>query len=249
VKLRRAALALLAAVAMVGSTGYALRQPIESATLTLADAARAWAVGHETGAARPFVLPRTGTVLLFGDSWTYGTAAAPLSGYAYLAARQLGLVADIEGVSGTGFLNPGPHREGTYAQRLAALPTSTPALVVIQGGTNDIGESWSDLPAAVGHVLDQARARFPAAQIVLFGSAPSTWPTDPRLESVDRTLAAAAQRAGIPYVSPIAEQWVTADNFAAVIDPSRYHPGTAGHAYLAARFVADLRTLAAGQFR
>src|SRR5690606_14090361 len=56
----------------------------------------------------PLVLPEHPHVLVFGDSWTYGSAASePTLGYAYLLADALDGETTVDGIRGSGYLRPG----------------------------------------------------------------------------------------------------------------------------------------------
>src|SRR5690606_21179944 len=56
----------------------------------------------------PLVLPEHATVLIFGDSWTYGSAATDVSeGYAYVVGRLMEWDTVVDGVRGSGYLKPG----------------------------------------------------------------------------------------------------------------------------------------------
>ena len=77
-------------------------------------------------------------MLIFGDSWTYGSAAnAPELGYAYVLGGTLGWETIVNGVRGSGYLKPGLDG-GTFGERIAALdPALDPDLVIVQGSIND----------------------------------------------------------------------------------------------------------------
>ena len=61
-------------------------------------------------------------MLVFGDSWTYGSAASlPTLGYAYVLGERLGWETTVDGVRGSGYLKPGL----TAARTASASPRST----------------------------------------------------------------------------------------------------------------------------
>lgn len=205
----------------------------------------------------PFTLPKGGSVLIFGDSWTQGLYANPLTkGYAYLTARALGLHGDVEGVGGTGYVNPGPAGQphaGTYLQRLERLPASSPALVLIQGSYNDSHHPAAVILAAEEQTLTAFKTRFPRAEIVVVGTGSPDPTSDNRpaakyaisLVDLDRVTRQAAAAASLNYVSPISERWFTAADARRVLtmDKPAPHPTNYGHALFARRLVADLRKL------
>lgn len=194
----------------------------------------------------PISAPAGAKVLIFGDSWTAGYAASPSDqGYAYLTANQLGWNATVDGVSGTGYVNSGPNGEGTYADRVAALPADlAPSVVIVQGGINDAFQPASAVRTAIGDTLDAIEQRFPDATIVVLGPAPATLPVESGLKSVDDALRSAALSRSLNYISPIADEWISQANYAEVIDVNAAnHPSTAGHAFLAQRTVDALRAI------
>lgn len=184
--------------------------------------------------------------LIFGDSWTVGYVANPLDhGYAYLTADTMQWDATVDGVAGTGYTNPGPNNEGTFIDRIGKLPdTLNPQLVVLQGSVNDSGANFGDLRSAVTRTVAAAQAKYPAADIVLLGPAATEAPLSEGVQRVDNTLRIVASKQRLNYISPIEEQWFTADNIGQMIDAvNGKHPTTAGHELLAEKLESDLRNL------
>lgn len=183
--------------------------------------------------------------LFFGDSWTFGMTAEPVTqGFAYQTADELQLDATVMGGPGTGYLNPGPSKEGTYSERLNSVPADlNPGLVVLQGSINDANLSPIGLPGAANKFIRQLKANFPHAQIVMVGPAPNTFPADPSITRLDNYLRQVAVSNSLNYISPFAGHWITAANVGKVIDPTTMHPTNAGHAILASKTVAALNSL------
>ena len=92
---------------------------------------------------------------------------------------------------------------------------------------------------------DDLAATYPRAQIVILGPAPQVLPVEAATARIDRDLAAAAAARGWWHISPLMQDWITTDNYAAVIDTGigRYHPTTLGHRYLAERLAAAVGAL------
>ena len=191
-------------------------------------------------------LPAQPTVLVFGDSWTYGSAASdPALGYAYVVGDLAGWRTIVDGVRGSGYLKPGIDGPD-FGTRIAALdPALHPDLVIVQGSINDRRESADGYRAAVDAAWDALAAIYPHAQIVILGPAPQVLPVEAATARIDRDLAGAAAARGWWYVSPIGEQWITPANYADVIDTGagRDHPSTAGHRYLAERLAAAVAAI------
>lgn len=196
----------------------------------------------------PLVLPERPHVLVFGDSWTYGSAASdPTLGYAYLLADLLGGEATVDGVRGSGYLKPGVDGP-TFGERIAALdPALDPDLVIVQGSINDRASGVAGYREAVTAAWDALAATYPDATIVVLGPAPHELPVGDATARIDQDLAALAGGRGWWYISPVQEDWITDQNYLAVIDVDlgKKHPSTDGHRYLAERVVAAIAELVA----
>ncbi|QIG41051.1 SGNH/GDSL hydrolase family protein [Microbacterium sp. 4R-513] len=236
---------LLAAVAVVCAVGAwrAWANPVEP----VAPVARAEAVAITPA---PLSLPDDPTVLVFGDSWTYGSAATvPTLGYAYLLGQTLGWNTVVDGVRGSGYLKPGLDG-GSFGERIAQLdPALDPDLVIVEGSINDRRLYPTGYREAVTAAWNALAGLYPDAQFVILGPAPQVLPVEKPTAAIDGDLRDLASARGWSYVSPIAEDWITEANYATVIDTSeigRDHPSTEGHAYLAQRLADDLQRLAEG---
>ncbi|MBF0816868.1 SGNH/GDSL hydrolase family protein [Microbacterium paludicola] len=192
-------------------------------------------------------LPEQPRVLVFGDSWTYGSAATPIHrGYAYVLAELLGGTTVVDGGRGSGYLRPGIDRPD-FATRIAALdPSAAYDLIVIQGSINDRHSPAQGYGAAVNAAWDELVRIYPDTPVVVLGPAPQVLPVEPATARIDRDLASLAADRQWWYISPIRDQWITPENYATVIDTSelgRDHPSVAGHAYLAQRLAEALHEI------
>lgn len=188
-------------------------------------------------------------VLVFGDSWTYGTAASEReNGYAYRLAGIGGWHVTVAGEPASGYLRKGVWGR-TFGERIDALDEAIdPDLVVVQGSINDRKLPARGYRDAVDEAWDAMADTFPDAEVLILGPAPQVLPVETTTARIDRDLAELADERGWPYVSPIAEEWITKDNYADVIDTSdagKDHPSDAGHRYLAEQVAAAARPLVA----
>lgn len=194
----------------------------------------------------PLTLPENPTVLVFGDSWTYGSAATlPTEGYAYRLAELLKGRTIVMGVRGSGYLKPGIDGPD-FGTRIAALdPTLAPDLVVIQGSINDRKQGAAGYRDAVTAAWDAMAAKYPQATIVILGPAPHELPVGSATARIDTDLAHLAGARGWWYISPIDQDWITPENYLQVIDVEvgRKHPSSDGHRYLAEKVAAALAEL------
>src|SRR5690606_17419052 len=205
----RAALAALGALAVVAGLVLGAWRP----WAPLVETAPAAAAGPEAAAPAPLVLPEHPRVLVFGDSWTYGSAATvPTDGYAYLLAGLLDGETIVRGVRGSGYLKAGVDGPA-YGERIAALdPALDPDLVIVQGSINDRREPAEGYAAAVNAAWDALAALYPEAQIVVLGPAPHELPVGAATARIDRDLASLAAQRGWWYISPVQENWITEVN-------------------------------------
>jgi len=197
----------------------------------------------------PLALPESPRVLIFGDSWVYGSAAmVPTQGFAYVLGANEGWETVVDGIRGSGYLKPGQDG-GAYGERIASLdPALDPDLVIVEGSINDRRLSAKGYRDAVTEAWDDLAALYPEARIVILGPSPQVLPVESATARIDQDLRELAAARGWWYISPIAEEWITSANYLHVIDTGlgRNHPSTEGHAYLADRLAQDLETLAQG---
>jgi lysophospholipase L1-like esterase len=188
-------------------------------------------------------LPDDPEVLVFGDSWTYGSAATvPTEGYAYRLARLIPGDTVVRGVRGSGYQKPGLDGPD-FLTRVAALEEwIDPDLIILQGSINDRRSDAAAYPAAVNAVWDAMTAKYPDVPIVILGPAPHELPVGASTARIDRDLADLAAARGWWYISPVQERWITDENYLRLIDVGigRRHPSDAGHAYLAEKVAAAL---------
>lgn len=235
---RRAALAVAGAITVVLAVILGLTRPwmppAETPPIAAAEGAFSPAV---------LTLPVHPRVLVFGDSWTYGSAASsPSLGYAYLLAKLIDGETVVDGVRGSGYQKPGLDGPD-YLTRIRALDAGiAPDLIIIEGSINDRGENAAAFPAAVNAAWDALAATFPQVPVVVLGPAPHELPVGASTARIDRDLSRLAATRAWWYISPVQEQWITPANYLELIDvgAGRKHPSDAGHAYLAERVLEAL---------
>lgn len=184
----------------------------------------------------PLALPEHPKVLVFGDSWTYGSAAStPTLGYAYLLADLVHGETVVDGVRGSGYQKPGIDGPD-YLTRITQLDAEiAPDLVIIQGSINDRREDAGAFPAAVNAAWDALTAKFPEVPIVVLGPAPHELPVGATTARIDHDLSVLAAERAWWYISPVQKSWITPQNYLRLIDVGvgRKHPTDAGHEFLA----------------
>lgn len=180
------------------------------------------------------------TAVVLGDSFTVGFGASGV-GYVGDLADQMGWTAVNAGQSGTGYVNDsGVSGQSVYGARIQAVVAEAPDLVLVQGSTNDVGAASA---AAVGRAAQDVYAalheQLPGVPVIVLG--PLDAPTVDRegVFAVRDALADAAARAGLPFIDPIANDWLSsADLFA-----DGLHPNDKGYAEFADDLAAELHAL------
>ncbi|MFI7172284.1 SGNH/GDSL hydrolase family protein [Rhodococcoides fascians] len=174
-----------------------------------------------------------------GDSYTAGIGAGSGASYAVNAARRLCLNSTTSGNSGSGYIEKGRgNAEFSDPARIDDVVEYNPAVIVVQGSTNDPGD---------GRVYDAARTlygtlqqRAPQARIVVVGPTQPASVEESRVNSVRDSLRRATAEAGLTFIDPVAEGWLDP---ATDYGDDALHPTAAGHRKMGDRLVDDLRSL------
>ena len=142
--------------------------------------------------------------LFFGDSYFVGGGCSPdrTRDMAYLAGTALGYRTTVRGAGGTGFVAANPEYDlPPYLAQIrdGALDVRNPQLVVIAGGSNDVGFPVAQIQKNATRILHIARKKYPRATVVLVG------PMDPYGGYDDSApirdgLRAVAGKVGVPFV-------------------------------------------------
>jgi acyl-CoA thioesterase I len=165
-----------------------------------------------------FVAPASGTVprttpavgkgqpraLLFGDSYFVGGGCSPdrKQDMAYLAGTALGYRTTVRGAGGTGFVaaNPDYDLPAYLAQiRDGALDVKDPSLVVIAGGSNDVGFPIGRIRKNATRILHIAAKKYPHALLVLVGPMDPYGGYDDSIP-IRNGLRSVAKTVGVPFV-------------------------------------------------
>jgi len=178
--------------------------------------------------------------LFFGDSYFVGGGCSPDRGrgMASVAANELGYRPVINGAGGTGFVaaNPEYDQPPYLAQiRAGAFDVRNPSLVVIEGGSNDVGRPIGKIRRNAKKVLLIAERRFPDALVILVGPMQTYGPYSDT-DGIRDGLKAVARRLGIRFVNP--QKWTAGHDDWLCSD--YVHPTYEGHQLLGDRLATAL---------
>ena len=191
-------------------------------------------------------LPASPRLLIQGDTYTQGYGAKVAThGYAYLLAKQLGWPRLVDGINGSGYVAGGDGGDQSYltrARALVAAKTFTPNVIILQGGVNDYQVSHLTQQLAVRRLVDFYRRSFRGVQIVMIGPS-RAYPEAIALGPMDSALAGVASDLGVPYISPVADQWFNVGNSERFVTADRTNLTEAGHAYFAGRVLTAFRSV------
>ncbi|MGI8610430.1 MAG: SGNH/GDSL hydrolase family protein [Candidatus Dormibacteria bacterium] len=193
------------------------------------------------------------SIAFLGDGWAIGagTNCGEPCGYADLAASQLEMKVNVDGIAGTGYSNgggtsvPGPN---PFSTRLTHFESFKPDIAVLAGGQADAAFVQTNVQQAASALMATLKQDMPATRIVVLGPfAPSGQPSAQLLSTRD-SIQAAAKSTGLTFIDPLAEQWITgtqgkvgSGNAPQYIAADGQNPTVDGHKYLADRLVADLK--------
>jgi lysophospholipase L1-like esterase len=197
---------------------------------------------------------RTGPVVaVIGDSYMAGFGVTNADqGMAVLMSHRLGMDLVNVAVGSTGYITGGANGGvQSYPVQTESAIAADANLYVVEGALNDWATIYQggtatldDLAAAAGQVYGELVDAAGKDNVIVVGP---IWPTDTveqTIYDVDDVLKREAQRAGVDYIDPLEEGWITPSNNDQYIGPDGAHPNVLGHLYIArklAEAIQDLR--------
>lgn len=182
-------------------------------------------------------------VAVIGDSYMAGFGVTQADqGMAVKLAEDLDMKLANFAVGGTGYITGGMSGTQSFGVQADSALATGADLYIVEGAVNDWAAIYQNkvadldtFTAAVGTLFRQLAAGAGDADVVIVGP---IWPggfPDAGILAIRDILQAQAADAGLTFVDPLAEEWVTPDNTAEFIGPDLVHPNEAGHAYIAER--------------
>jgi acyl-CoA thioesterase-1 len=179
-----------------------------------------------------------------GASFSAGVGAqASAKAWPADLGRMLHMRVEVSADPGAGFISPGRGHRGPFAKLTGQLKLAElrPAVVVIQGGHNDIGRPAPALSRNVRQLVNSIRCQTPGTRVAILSVFPTGNVPSHAAVLTDRVIVAAARQADpqVIVLDPITQHW----HFARGRD--QLHPTVAGHQWIAAKVAAALRAAGA----
>lgn len=182
------------------------------------------AAAHRLAATLP-APPAHPAVVVIGDSYSagYGVPTVTMA-WPFLAFPSVA----VEAAAGTGFVEPGPCGDESFATHAAAAVRYRPRTVVVQGGINDIDYTQTTIEGAVEKLVRRLSAS--GSTVIVVG--PPLAPAKPAaaVRDVDAALRKAASQTRVQYLSALG--WRLS------YGPDGLHMTAASHAEFARRVAA-----------
>lgn len=185
-------------------------------------------------------------VAVIGDSYMAGIGVTQADqGMAVKLAEDLNMKLANFAVGGTGYITGGISGTQTFAVQADSALATGADLYIVEGALNDwvtIYQRQTDdldgFKRAVRTLYEELAAGAGGADVVVVGP---IWPDgnpDAGILAIRDILKEQARDAGLTFIDPLAEEWVTPQNAADYMGPDLIHPNETGHAYIAQR-IAD----------
>ena len=174
------------------------------AAALLASAVLAVPAGATSPRPAPAVEKAHPRALFFGDSYFVGGGCSPdpKRDMAYLAGTALGYRTTVRGAGGTGFVAANADYDlPPYLAQIhdGALDVKDPELVVIAGGSNDVGFPVAQIKKNATKIVHIARKKYPDALVVLVGPMDPYGGYDDSIP-IRNGLRSVAKQAGVPFI-------------------------------------------------
>jgi lysophospholipase L1-like esterase len=240
---RRAVLVALVAALLVGGVTLCLGAP-QSGSVTPKTARTALGASaaplHRRAAAQSAIRRAQQPLLaVIGASFAAGIGAGSRQdSWAYRLARQQGWRIVVSADPGSGFVNTGSHHLGPLSRLAGRLDLArlAPAVVIVQGGHNDVGRSEALVADRVRELMAGLRHAAPRARLAIISVFSGRRGPSRAARALDRVIVQAARTEdpSVLVIDPHTERWA----FPRLADG--LHPSAAGHSWIAARLAQEL---------
>lgn len=200
-------------------------------------------------AATPVVAPVPTRVVAIGDSIMKGFGLSPADAWPELISATNGWSLDTLACDGAGFVQPGSSLEcgDTFVDVSRSAATLAPDLIIIEGSSNDFGQSNSELLSATISALTILRTQSPNTEIIGLSTVWSETTPPAQLADINSQVQEAVEAVGGHYLDigqPLS-------GHPELMQGDDVHPTVAGQAVLAAAIqtavTGEQQTLASQQ--
>jgi lysophospholipase L1-like esterase len=178
-------------------------------------------------------------VVVIGDSITGGSAVGgvgpdgwPTLTWNKLQSHGIEVVPHVSAAGGSGYVQPGGDNGSVFPEEAARLVAPNDSVIVFFGSRNDASQPVDAVAAAARQSWEEARRVAPGAVLIVIGPIPPDADRHDPVLAIRDALYEQATQAGVVWVDPIAEGWLTAPG---LIGWDGVHPNNAGHQELANR--------------
>ena len=180
----------------------------------------------------PVVAPAPTRVVAIGDSIMKGFGLSPADAWPELISATNGWSLDTLACDGAGFVQPGSSFEcgDTFVDVSRSAATLAPDLIIIEGSSNDFGQSNSELLSATIRALTILRTQFPNSEIIGLSTVWSETTPPAQLADINSQVQEAVEAVGGHYLDigqPLS-------GHPELMQGDDVHPTVAGQAVLAA---------------
>ena len=181
-----------------------------------------------------------GVLAVVGASFSAGVGAgSPGRAWPADLGRILHWRVEVSADPGAGYISRGAGHPGPFSALAARLDLAAlrPAVLLIQGGHNDVGQPLPRIDHTVRALLGQIRCQSPDTRIGIVTVFATGDRASPATIRTDRAIVTAAQQVDpqVMVFDPLTGHW----QFPRVGD--QLHPTPAGHRWIAARLAEGLR--------
>lgn len=184
-------------------------------------------------------------VAFIGDSYTAGSdvGGRGVAGWPALLTAKHRWSPHVVAAGGSGYVVGGT-ASLPFAAQLPNAVAVKPQLLIVWASRNDIPKGVPAIGEAAGSLFADIKHQLPATKVVVIGPAWINSEVPAVFYAARDAERTAAQRAGFPFVDPLAEGWFSgqAANFIGG-GTDKVHPTSEGHRYLAGLIDNDLRRL------
>jgi acyl-CoA thioesterase-1 len=208
---------------------------VDSVAQSQRSAAPAQAAAPTAGSASQAASSQPIRVVVIGDSLSTGYGTSPEEAWPELLGEDLqsgqsAVQVITAAANGAGYLAAGDGGE-TFMSEVEGSLDESADVVILFGSDNDFGADPPDLRTAISDTLVATQILAPHAARIVVGPLAAFDPSEEDLQVIRGQEQGAALDAGVTFVDPILEQWVSSPD-SPLLGPDGEHPSIEGQEFL-----------------